>query len=51
MVSGTDSNGSIRLVELKNHPFFMASVFVPQVNSTFDKPDPLITEFIKQVNN
>jgi len=51
IVSGTDSSGSIRLVELKNHPFFMASVFVPQVNSTFDKPDPLITEFIKQVNS
>jgi CTP synthase (UTP-ammonia lyase) len=50
IVSGTDDNNAIRLVELKNHAFFMASVFVPQVNSTFENPDALITEFIKQVN-
>ncbi len=50
IVSGVDAQGSIRLIELKNHPFFMASVFVPQVNSTSEKPDELITEFIKQVN-
>jgi len=50
-VSGTDVTGSVRIVELMNHPFFIGTVFVPQVNSTFEKPDPLITEFIKQVND
>jgi CTP synthase (UTP-ammonia lyase) len=40
VVSGTDVNDAIRLIELKNHPFFMASVFVPQVNSTWKNRMP-----------
>lgn len=50
MISGIDKNNSIRILELKNHPFFVASVFIPQVDSSFDKPNKLITEFVKVVN-
>jgi CTP synthase (UTP-ammonia lyase) len=51
IISGVDKNNSIRVLELKNHPFFIATVFVPQVDSSFDKPNKLITEFVRIVNN
>lgn len=50
VISGYDSENAIRILELKNHPFFIATVFVPQVDSSFDKPNPLITEFVRVVN-
>jgi len=51
VVSGTDANNEIRILELKNHPFFIITAFVPQVDSTYEKPNPLITEFIKKVHS
>lgn len=51
IVSGFDTNNSIRILELNNHPFFIATVFVPQVDSSFEKPNKLITEFVRIVNN
>ena len=51
IISGIDKNNSIRILELKNHPFFIATVFVPQVDSSFDKPNKLITEFVRVVNS
>lgn len=48
---GFDVNGAVRMIELRNHPFFIISAFVPQIDSTFDKPNRLVTEFIKCVNN
>ena len=50
IVSGIDVNNAIRMIELKNHPFFVITAFVPQVDSTFDNPNQLITEFIRKVN-
>jgi CTP synthase (UTP-ammonia lyase) len=49
--SGIDVNKAVRMIELKNHPFYMLTAFVPQVDSTFEKPNPLITEFIRRVNS
>jgi len=40
-----DSAG--RIFELPDHPFFLATLFVPQVNSTADKPHPIITGFLQ----
>ena len=51
LVSGYDSENAIRILELKNHPFFISTVFVPQVDSSFERPDKLITEFVRVVNN
>ena len=50
IVSGMDVNRAIRMMELKGHPFFIITAFVPQMESSFDKPNPLITEFIRKVN-
>lgn len=50
LASGFDSNKSVRMIELLNHPFFIITAFVPQVDSTFDAPNPLVTAFVKRVN-
>lgn len=51
LVSGFDSKNAIRILELKDHPFFISTVFVPQVDSSIDNPNKLITEFVRAVNN
>jgi len=49
-VSGVDEVNAIRIIELIDHPFFVATLFVPQVNSSYENPNPLITEFVRKVN-
>lgn len=46
-VSGTDENGEARIVELSGHPFFVATLFLPQLSSTAAAPHPLFTEFLR----
>ncbi|MBV8887096.1 MAG: hypothetical protein JO235_24310 [Chroococcidiopsidaceae cyanobacterium CP_BM_RX_35] len=45
-ISGTDQDGEPRIFELPTHPFFLASLFVPQTSSTPAKPHPLINGFL-----
>jgi CTP synthase (UTP-ammonia lyase) len=40
-----DSQG--RIFELPEHPFFVATLFVPQVSSTVTNPHPIITGFLQ----
>ncbi len=47
IVSGTGENGEVRLVELLGHPFFLATLFVPQLKSREDSPHPLVTDFMQ----
>jgi CTP synthase (UTP-ammonia lyase) len=44
--SGIGAEGEIRVVELPRHRFFLATLFLPQVASTPERPDPLIPAFI-----
>src|SRR6266436_2193600 len=37
-VSGYDEDGTARMVELPGHPFFIATLFVPQVVSQSGRP-------------
>lgn len=46
-ISGADSEGEIRVVELPGHPFFIGTLFVPQTRSTPEQPHPLVTAFVK----
>jgi len=46
-IAGIDDNNEIRLVELSDHPFFMATLYQPQISSTPDHPHPLIMAFVK----
>jgi CTP synthase (UTP-ammonia lyase) len=41
-VSGVGDEGEIRIVELPGHPFFLATLFLPQARSTRANPHPLL---------
>ncbi|MCX6157163.1 MAG: CTP synthase [Ignavibacteriae bacterium] len=47
-ITATSSDGQVRAFELKSHPFFVGTLFQPALTSSFDEPNPLIVEFIKQ---
>ncbi len=46
-LSGIGPDGEARIVELHNHPFYVATLFVPQLTSTPEHPHPLIAQFVK----
>ncbi|MEM7085211.1 MAG: hypothetical protein AAF489_03465 [Bacteroidota bacterium] len=48
-IVGSDKLKEARIVELDNHPFFIATLFVPQDNSTMELPHKLVTRFIKKI--
>ena len=45
--TGVDPDGEVRIVELKDHPFFVATLFQPQLSSTPENPHPLIVAYLK----
>jgi CTP synthase (UTP-ammonia lyase) len=47
LVSAHDDDGTVRMVELPSHPFFIATLFVPQVRSQAGKPHPLVEAYLK----
>jgi CTP synthase len=47
VISG-HSQGLIEAIELKEHPWFVGVQFHPEFTSTFQKPNPVIFEFVKQ---
>lgn len=46
-VTGTNDDQDARFVELTGPPFFLATLFLPQLSSTERTPHPLITAFIQ----
>jgi len=48
-ITGSDSEGEIRVIELPGHPFFLGTLFVPQTSSTVDRPHPLVTALMRAV--
>lgn len=48
-IVGIDNLKEARILELSNHPFFIATLFVPQDNSTEEKPHKLINAFLNTV--
>jgi CTP synthase (UTP-ammonia lyase) len=46
-ITGVDLGGEARIVELSNHPFYTATLFLPQISSTPERPHPLIIEYVK----
>ena len=49
-ITGSDSEGEIRVIELPGHPFFLGTLFVPQTRSTAERPHPLVTAFMTAVD-
>ena len=47
VVTGTDQDGEPRVIELRDHPFAVGTLFVPQVRSTPEHPHPLVLAFVE----
>ncbi|MDA0350199.1 MAG: CTP synthase [Verrucomicrobia bacterium] len=48
-ITGSDAEGEVRVIEYSDHPFFIATRFVPQTLSTPDRPHPLVNAFLKSI--
>jgi CTP synthase (UTP-ammonia lyase) len=48
-ISGLGDTGEVRLIEMSDHPFFMATLFLPQARSTVAEPHPLFRGFAAAV--
>src|SRR5436309_746913 len=48
-VTGVDDDGAARVVELRGHPFFLATLFQPELSALGEPvaPHPLITAFVR----
>lgn len=46
-IAGTGQEGEVRIVELAQQPFFVATLFLPQLSSSAEQPHPLIQDFVK----
>jgi CTP synthase (UTP-ammonia lyase) len=45
-VTGVDADGDARIVELEDHPFFLATLFCFQTRSRPGHPHPLVAGFL-----
>ena len=48
-VSGVGGAGELRIVEIPDHPFFLATLFLPQARSTRTSPHPLLRGYAAAV--
>ena len=48
-VAAVDGNGQPRLVERRDHPFFVGALFMPQTRSSQEAPHPLLAAFCRAV--
>ncbi len=46
--TAVSEDGHIRAFELKDHPFFLGTLFQPALTSSDDEPNPLIVAFVQQ---
>jgi len=46
-VTGVDLDGEVRAVEVFDHPFYVATLFLPQIFSKPESPHPLIVAYLK----
>jgi CTP synthase (UTP-ammonia lyase) len=46
-IVGKDQDGEARVLELPDHPFYIATLFVPQLSSSPGSPHPLITAYLR----
>jgi CTP synthase (UTP-ammonia lyase) len=45
-ITATDRTGEARIVELSGHPFFVATLFLPQLQSHPHAPHPLVLAYL-----
>lgn len=49
-VVGSDDEGEVRIVEHASHPFFVGTLFVPQMRSSPEHPHPLVVAFLREAS-
>ncbi len=47
VISGRDLHREIRIIEIRPHPFFLGTLFVPQIQSQESMPHPLVSGFLQ----
>jgi CTP synthase (UTP-ammonia lyase) len=47
-IVGVDQDDEARILELPSHPFFISTLFVPQLTSSWEKPHPLIMAYLQK---
>ncbi len=50
-ISGHDDDGTARIVELPGHPFYLATLFIPQMSSQRENAHPLIVAYLEAADN
>ncbi|MDP2862369.1 MAG: hypothetical protein Q8N95_06220 [Desulfobacterales bacterium] len=45
-ITGVDPDGEVRAVEISDHPFYVATLFLPQISSAPETPHPLIVAYL-----
>jgi CTP synthase (UTP-ammonia lyase) len=46
-IAGTDDTGEVRAVERCDHPFFVGTLYQPQLRSTPDQPHPVFVGLLR----
>jgi CTP synthase (UTP-ammonia lyase) len=46
-IVGVGADGEVRMIELPAHPFYVATLFLPQVRSVAEQPHPLIVAYLQ----
>lgn len=49
VVTARGPAGEIRAVELPSHPFFLATLYQPQLSSTPERPHPILLAFVRHM--
>lgn len=48
-ITSLDEKGEVRAVELSGHPFFVGTLYQPQISSTSEQPHPLIISYLSAI--
>ena len=51
VVSGVGDDGEVRIVELPDHPFYVATLFLPQARSSRAEPHPVLEGYAAAVRD
>src|SRR3569623_216940 len=49
-IVASDREGEVRAIELPEHPFFVGTLYVPQMRSAFGAPHPLVNAFLLEAS-
>jgi CTP synthase (UTP-ammonia lyase) len=48
-IAGVDLDGEVRVVEVSGHPFYVGTLYQPQISSAPGSPHPLIVAYLRAV--